>query len=93
MRTMMRMSIPVEAGNAAVNDGRLPKIIGGLMETLKPEAAYFSPEGERTATFVFDMKDSSQLITIVEPLFAELHAHVEFVPVMNIDDLRKGFVH
>ena len=41
-------------------------------------------------TMVFDMKDTSQIPAIAEPLFTELDAGVSCTPVMNIDDLRKG---
>ena len=85
------MSVPVEAGNAAFRDGRLAKAIEGLLEKLKPEAAYFAPDGgERTAFIVFDLKEPSQIAQIAEPLFAELDAAIEFSPIMNADDLKKG---
>ena len=38
----------------------------------------------------FDMADPSQIIEVVEPLFANLNAAVELTPVMTGDDLRKG---
>lgn len=50
MRMMLKISIPVEAGNNAIKDGSLPSTIQGLIERLKPEASYFFPEdGQRTA--------------------------------------------
>jgi len=83
--------VPVETGNAAIKDGSLPKIIGATMENLKPEAAYFFPDGGvRTAIMVFDMKDASEVAKIAEPIFEALNATIEFMPVMTIDDLKKG---
>lgn len=38
----------------------------------------------------FDLADPSQIIEVVEPLFLNLNATVELIPVMNADDLRKG---
>jgi len=88
---MLRITIPVEKGNEAFKDGSLASTIQGLMEELKPEAAYFAPEGgERGAMIVFDMTDPSQIPQIAEKLFANLHAAVEFLPVMNADDLKRG---
>ena len=88
---MLRFTIPVEAGNDAVKNGSLGKVMETLMELLKPEAAYFLPDGgERSGMIFFDMKDSSDIPVIAEPLFMELGAAVEFVPVMNGDDLKKG---
>jgi hypothetical protein len=39
MRMMMRVMIPVEAGNAAIKDDSLAKTIQQFMDTAKPEAA------------------------------------------------------
>jgi hypothetical protein len=88
---MLRMSMAVEAGNRAFADGSLQRTIEALMERLKPEAAYFFPdEGKRSALFVFDMQDASQIPPLVEPLFNAMHAEVRLTPVMNPEDLRKG---
>jgi hypothetical protein len=92
MRTMIRVTIPVEAGNKAFQNGTLQKTIMGMLEQLKPEAAYFFPDrGVRTSIFVIDLKDPSDIPVIAEPLFENLNAAVEFLTVMNVDDLKKGF--
>ena len=44
MRMMLRVRIPVEAGNVAFTDGSLGKGIQQAIDTLKPEAAYFFPD-------------------------------------------------
>ena len=91
MRTMIRITIPVETGNQAVRDGTMQETIAEAMERLKPEAAYFLAEqGMRTAMMFFDLKDPSDIPAIAEPFFERFHAAVEFVPVMNSDDLKKG---
>jgi len=61
------------------------------MQSLKPEAAYFYPEGgKRHAMFVFDMKSSSDMPGIAEPFFQELNADVVLSPCMNPADLAAG---
>ena len=91
MRMMLKVTIPVEAGNKAIKDGTLPRTMQSTTERLKPEAAYFFAEdGRRTALFFFNMQDVSQIPPIVEPLFMEMNASVTMVPVMNADDLQKG---
>ena len=91
MRMMLKFKIPVEKGNMAFKDGTLASTIQSVMEALKPEAAYFCPtEGKRSGLMVFDMTDSAQIPKIAEPLFSNLHAEIEIVPVMNADDLKKG---
>lgn len=91
MRMMAKITLPVESGNQAIKDGRLGKIIQGTAERWKPEAMYFADyEGQRTAFIVFDLPDSSGTIPFAEPFFLEMNASVEFIPVLNADDLRKG---
>lgn len=91
MRTVMRMTIPVEAGNARIADGSMQKTLESLLTDLKPEAAYFFEQnGERGGFIVFDLKDTSQIPAIVEPLFQTFNARVELHPAMNLDDLKKA---
>lgn len=91
MRTLMRITVPVQPGNRTIIDGTLPRTIQATMETLRPEAAYFFVEGgKRTGLLVFDLKDPAQIPSVCEPLFQELEAEVEINPVMNIQDLQSG---
>jgi len=91
MRMMVRFTLPVEKGNQAFKDGSLAKTVESMMKKFKPEAAYFAPShGKRGGVMFFDLAEPSQIIEVAEPLFSNLHAEVEIVPVMNADDLRKG---
>ncbi|ONI84586.1 hypothetical protein ALI22I_28975 [Saccharothrix sp. ALI-22-I] len=38
----------------------------------------------------FDLADPAQIPVIAEPLFRSLNCTVEFIPVMNVDDLQRG---
>lgn len=89
MRMLLRVSIPVEAGNAAVRNGTLGSTIEGLLADLKPEAAYFYADdnGQRAGSVVFEMKDTSQIPAIAEPWFLAFGAQVSLRPVMNPQDL------
>jgi hypothetical protein len=89
---LMRVSIPVEAGNAAAKDGTLGSTIERILADLKPEAAYFFADdnGQRSGSIVFDMKDTSQIPAAAEPWFLAFNAKVSFRPIMNPQDLAKA---
>src|SRR3954451_163215 len=92
MRMLLRISIPVEAGNAAAKAGTLGTTIEKILADLKPEAAYFFADdnGQRSGSIVFDMKDSSEIPAAAEPWFFAFNAKVSFRPVMSPQDLEKA---
>ncbi len=88
---MLRWSVPAEKGNQAVADGSFWQTIDSLLQEIEPEAAYFGPiDGKRAGMIFFDMADPSEMPRFGERLRKNLDASVEFVPIMNADDLRKG---
>lgn len=91
MRCMLKIEIDTQAGNKAITDGSLPKILQQVMDKIQPEAAYFGTEdGCRTGFVFFDLADSADIPVIAEPAFMNLGAKVTFMPVMNRDDLQRG---
>lgn len=89
MRILMKVSLPVEAGNLAARGGF--QVMGKILAEQKPEAAYFFAEnGQRTALLVFDMQDASQIPGLAEPWFLALNASIEMQPVMTPADLAKA---
>ena len=92
MRMLLRVSIPVETGNAAAKAGTLASTVEKILVDLKPEAAYFFADdnGNRSGSIVFDMTDSSQIPALAEPWFLAFNAKVSFRPVMSPQDLAKG---
>jgi hypothetical protein len=92
MRMLLRVSVPVEAGNAAAKAGTLGSTVEQIVADLKPEAAYFfaDDEGQRSCSIVFDLKDPSQIPAIAEPWYLAFNAKVSLRPVMNSQDLAKA---
>ena len=91
MRFLVQVLIPVERGNETVADGSLPKIMGQILEDLKPEAAYFSAdEGLRGCHLVVNVDVASDLPKVAEPFFLAFDAEVRFEPVMIPEDLMKA---
>ncbi|MBI4528603.1 MAG: hypothetical protein HY695_32815 [Deltaproteobacteria bacterium] len=91
MRILLKVSIPVDVGNARMKDGSLPKTIKTILDEQKPEAAYFYEEaGKRTGLIVVDIQAPSQIPAIAEPWFLAFNAGVEFHPAMKVEDLEKA---
>ena len=68
MRFLVKVNIPVEAGNQAVKAGTLGTTIQAILADVQPEAVYFVDDnGQRTALLFLDMQDASQIPAMVEP--------------------------
>ncbi|MFO1269250.1 MAG: panthothenate synthetase [Rubrivivax sp.] len=91
MRMMMKIVIPVEASNKAVQDGSVRNLLKSSFEALKPEAVYFVPDAEGRCILVFfDLEHSSDLPAAAEPFRQAVNASVTFTPVMNQQDFQTG---
>ncbi len=91
MRFLLKVNMPVEAGNAAAKEGKLGKTIQSILDDLKPEAVYFAADNGRRTAFIFlEMKDASQIPAIAEPWFLAFNASIEIQPVMVPKDLAKA---
>ena len=88
---MLKWELGLDATNDAIRSGRMAEINQTLAATTKPEAMYFGTEnGWRTGYVFFDLTDVAQIPLIAEPLFQHVGSTVEFIPVMNADDLQRG---
>jgi hypothetical protein len=92
MRMLLRVSIPVENGNAAAKAGTLGSTIERILADLKPEAVYFyaDDDGSRAGSIVFDLQDPSHIPAVAEPWFMAFNAKISLRPVMNPQDLGKA---
>ncbi|MFJ8860935.1 hypothetical protein ACIRD8_21220 [Streptomyces sp. NPDC102451] len=90
MRMLLTAQMDTETANRSVSEGTMSKMIEEVVEQLKPEAAYFTIQnGRRGCLMVFDMQDSAQMPSLLEPLF-HANSKISLQPVMNLDDLRAG---
>jgi len=88
---MVKLNIPVEAGNAAAKSGKLGATIQSIIAEQKPEAAYFTDDaGQRTVYLFLEMSDASQIPAIAEPWMLAFNARIEIHPVMVAQDLAKA---
>ena len=91
MKFLVKISIPIHKGNAAIKDGSLPKTIQSILTEQKPEAAYFVEDnGTRTGYIVVEIRNASELAATAEPWFLAFDAKVEFHLAMTPDDLMKA---
>ena len=91
MRTLMIVTMPHHAFNAAVKDGTVGAKMKKIMDAQKPEAAYFTELcGKRTGIFVVNLSDASQIPALAEPWFLTFEADVQFRPTMTPADLERA---
>jgi hypothetical protein len=91
VRFLVKVNIPVEAGNAAAKAGTLGSTIQSILADLKPEAVYFTDDhGQRTGFLFLDMQAASQIPAMAEPWFLAFNASIEIHPVMVPEDLMKA---
>jgi hypothetical protein len=91
MRFLIHARIPTEDGNKMVQDPNFLRKLETYINKVKAEAAYFfEANGNRVAAFIVDIQSADQIPVLAEPLFSGMGAHVEFHPIMSLDDLKKG---
>ena len=91
MRVMLKVTIPVEAGNAATKAGKLGETIQSILDELNPEAVYLTDSSGQRAAYIFmDLREGSDIAKIAEPWFLALNASIELHPVMVPADLAKA---
>ena len=91
MRTMLKASGDVAKTNQAIRDGSLGKALQQVAEQIQPELTWFATDnGKRTAYYIFDLNDPSDIAAISEPLYFAFDATVEFMPIMSAEELQAG---
>lgn len=91
MRMLLSVEFPHEPFNSLVRSGKAGEIIGRILESIKPESAYFTEQdGKRGGIFVVDLKAPSDVPAFAEPFFLNFQADCKFRILMNPEDLQKS---
>ncbi len=89
MKMLLTVEIPHEPFNALVRSGKAGEIMGRILETIKPEAAYFTEhDGTRGGVFVIDVQAPSDVPAFAEPFFLNFQANCKFRILMSPEDLK-----
>lgn len=91
MRMILEVEFPGEPFNAMVREGSVGQTLQGILQDIKPEAAYFTErDGHRGAILVVDLSDPAQVPAFAEPFFLVFNAHAKFRICMTPDDLGRA---
>jgi hypothetical protein len=75
----------------AVRSGKAGEIIGRILETIKPETAYFGEQdGKRGGIFIINVQTPSDIPFFAEPFFLNFEASCKFRVLMSPEDLQKA---
>ena len=88
MQMLMHVRFPLDPFNAAVRDGSVGNKLQRILESIKPDATYFtSTNGQRGETLVVRVDSPSDIPRLAEPFFLTFDAKVEFQPFLTPEDL------
>ena len=91
MKMLLTAEFPHVPFNALVKSGKVGEIMGRILDTIKPEAAYFTEqEGKRCGIFVIDVHAPSDVPSFAEPFFLNFQANCKFRILMGAEDLKKA---
>jgi len=91
MKMLLSVAIPHEPFNSLVRKGKAGEILGQILETIKPAAAYFTEQdGKRGGVFVVDVQSASDVPALAEPFFLNFQADCKFRILMSPEDLQKA---
>lgn len=83
------VEFPHEPFNALVRSGKIGEIMNRVLETIKPEATYFTEQdGMRSGIFLIDIEDPSEIPGYAEPFFLNFQANCKFRVVMSAQNLQ-----
>jgi hypothetical protein len=91
MKMLLNVDIPHEPFNSLVRDGTAGDTIRKILDSLKPEAVYFTEQhGRRGVVLLIELHGPSDVPRFAEPFFLKFNADCHFRIVMSPDELGKA---
>jgi len=91
MKMILSVEFPHEPFNSLVRSGKAGETIGRILESIKPESAYFTEQdGTRGGIFVANVNSPSDVPAYAEPFFLNFQANCKFRIAMTPEDLQKA---
>jgi hypothetical protein len=88
---LLTVDFPLEPFNTIIRSGKAGELIGRILETIKPETAYFTEQdGKRGGIFVINVENPSDVPSFSEPFFLQLQASCKFRILMSPEDLQEA---
>jgi hypothetical protein len=88
---ILHVVMPQEPFNTLARKGTAGSTLKKILDTIKPEAAYFTEQdGHRGAILVLDVKDASAIPGIAEPWFLSFNADCKLRIAMTPEDLGRS---
>ena|SRR6266404_5544723 len=91
MHFLVKVTIPVQAGNKLIRDPKFGKRMEEILGDIKPKSTYFAVDGgQRTIYLIVDISDASRLPAVAEPFWLAFEASVECIPVLTDKEFQKA---
>ncbi len=91
MKMLLTVEFPAEPFNSLVRSAKVGELIERILDTIKPETAYFTEQdGKRGGFFVVDVQTPADVPSFAEPFFLNFQAECKFRILMSPEDLHKA---
>ena len=79
MIMLLTVEFPPEPFNSLVRSGKVGEIIERILETIKPDTAYFTEQdGKRGGIFVINVQTPSDVPVFAKPFFLNFQANENY---------------
>jgi hypothetical protein len=89
MKMLLTAEFPHEPFNSLVRSGKIGEVMGRILDSIRPAAAYFTEqEGRRCGIFLINLQSPSEVPAFAEPFFLNFAADCKFRIVMSAEELK-----